>query len=248
MSSTFILRLDDITATMDWEALSRMQRLLEDCSVPALIGVVPSNEDPSLDVGPPRTDFWSWVRERRQAGWTVAQHGYRHVYDSAEGGVLRRRPASEFAGHDYDTQRERLSEGRKILVEQGVWQPVFMAPGHTFDHVTLRALRDTGFRVVTDGYGAYPYVVNSMILVPQLTFRPFDPGFGVWTLCVHLNTITDVQFQRLERFVRSRADSFTTIGQAARVRAPALLPAATVRTGSMWALKGVHSARDRVRA
>lgn len=247
MSASFVLRIDDVTPTMAWGAMDRLQRRTDRLGVPAVIGVVPLPQDPSLVVDEARPDFWEWVRGRRQVGWTVAQHGYRHVYDSPHPGMLIRRPRSEFAGLDLATQRDRLALGQDILRAEGAWDPVFMAPGHTFDRITVSALRNLGFTTVTDGYGLYPYQIGGLVFVPQLFFRPLDPGFGVLTMCLHLNGISERDFARLECFLESHAADFVSIRDAATVRAPAWVPKAALRGGTRMAQNGAHSLRQALR-
>ena len=51
---------------------------------------------------------------------------------------------------------------------KSVWDGVFMAPSHSFDADTLRALRDLDFTSITDGFGFYPYDLHGLTAVPQL--------------------------------------------------------------------------------
>ena len=51
---------------------------------------------------------------------------------------------------------------RKKLLDRGIETKLFMAPGHTFDKTTLRALKALGFTHVTDGFGDLPYVRSEM--------------------------------------------------------------------------------------
>jgi predicted deacetylase len=128
-----VVRLDDIHPRMRWEKFSRFCLRLEAAGVTGLLGVIPACEDPSISHEDPKRDFWDQLRVFRARGWTIAQHGYRHVYDSQAPNYLGRASRSEFAGHDYETQAGRIARGAKILSEEGVGSDIFMPPGHNFD-------------------------------------------------------------------------------------------------------------------
>ena len=152
---------------MDWEHFERFEHAMRDW--PVLIGVVPDCRDEHLHVAAPRDDFWEVVRRARARGWTVAQHGYTHVFDSDAPNLLGMANHSEFAGHPVDVQAARLAAGAEVMAGEKVKSSVFMPPGHTFDRATLAALKRTGFTTVTDGYGLWPYHRDGLKFVPQLS-------------------------------------------------------------------------------
>ena len=73
---------------------------------------------------------------------------------------------SEFAGLSYEIQYEKLKRGQEILRKSGVCTDIFMAPGHTYDADTIRALKACGFKVVTDGLYLKPYRDQGVLFVP----------------------------------------------------------------------------------
>ena len=87
------------------------------------------------------------------------------------------------------------------MAGEGVASDIFMAPSHALDITTMRALRQTGFRFVTDGVALWPYEERGLIFVPQLFSYPRHFGVGIYTLCYHLDTMDDSSFQVLLRFV-----------------------------------------------
>ena len=115
---------------------------------------------------------------------------------------------------------EKIKAGKDILVAEGVWQPVFMAPGHSLDRTTLEVLHNLGFELVTDGYGIYPYRIENILAVPQLFSSPVHFGFGVYTICLHVNNLNQVECERIERFVRANAGRFISIIDASKLRGP----------------------------
>ncbi len=242
--SRFVIRFDDVCPGMAW---SRFQPFLDffdrHPQVMPLLGVVPDNRDPKLDVAPPRADFWDLVRQWHARGWTLAQHGTTHEYNQPGGGLLGVGTKSEFAGLPLDAQRERLARGQAILKREGVWQPCFMAPSHSFDHNTLRALHGLGFEAVTDGYGLYPYELEGITLVPQLFSTPIHLGFGIYTLCLHVNSMSDARLAATLRFMTHNVSRLIGFDQARRARAPRLL-APAARAISSSALRALRQARQ----
>ena len=114
------IRMDDITPDMDWAKFLKFKELCDLYQVKPLIGVVPKNEDKSLKKGKPRADFWEYIRALQKDGWTVAQHGYTHVYATANPGLFPLNRLSEFAGVEYSEQYEAIRFGQNILKEHGI--------------------------------------------------------------------------------------------------------------------------------
>lgn len=207
--SQYIIRFDDITPTMDWGKFLPLKKLLEELGIKSILGVVPDNKDPKLNVSIERHDnFFEQVLAWKKYGDTISQHGYTHVYDSTNAGILQINKRSEFAGHSFDQQFQRLKKGKEILERYQVWEPYFMAPAHSFDKNTLKALKALGFLALTDGYGYYPYEIEGIIFVPQLATYPVDFGFGIHTLCIHINSMTSDQIDALKIYIRTHKDKF----------------------------------------
>ncbi len=208
MSTRFILRFDDITPRMAWSKFLPFKEILEKNKIKSLLGVVPESQDPKLDVEKERGDFFDMVRFWERYGDSIAQHGLHHCYDSNSAGILAINPRSEFAGLSYDRQLHRIRKGKELLEREGVWHPFFMAPAHSFDYKTLKALSYFNFKAVTDGYGFHPYYMNSILLVPQMTSFPLHAGFGVCTICVHINSMKDIDIRKLQNFIIFNKNKF----------------------------------------
>ncbi len=198
------VRLDDITPDMDWERFFEFKKLLDRYQVKPLIGVVPDNKDENLkgsDKGKPE-DFWAYVHELQEQGWVVAMHGYQHIYTTRKGGLLPLNDFSEFAGISYEKQRQMLEKGKLILKKKGIETNLFMAPAHSYDKNTLRALKDTGFRALTDGFGNCPYEYRGFTFYP-ISFRLSDTlkrKNGYSTMVVHTGTNTRQDMEQYERY------------------------------------------------
>ena len=224
--SKFAFRLDDIVPTMDWDKFNRAMAIFSRFGVVPLLGLVPENLDPELVKGPSEEDFWTKMVGLQASGLVeLSQHGYQHKYQTKVVGMVGTgfgiKPQSEFAGLSYEQQHSVLAKGRSILEEKGLRTNYFMAPGHTFDLATIRALGDLGFEALTDGISLFPSRIDGMKLVPQQLWKPAWMPFGYWTICLHSNTMTDADFARIERFLEGGAPvvRFTDLVEA---RVPSL--------------------------
>lgn len=202
------VRLDDITPDMDWEAFLKFKELLDRYQVKPLIGVVPDNRDENLkgsDKGRPE-DFWAYIAKLQKSGWAVAMHGYQHIYTTREGGLFPLNNFSEFAGISYEKQRQMLKEGKELLCRKGIETDLFMAPAHSYDQNTLRALRDTGFCALTDGFGSCPYRYRGLTFYP-ISFRissTLQKKKGYSTMVVHASTNTKQDLERYEGYFQRK--------------------------------------------
>jgi predicted deacetylase len=185
------------------------------------------------------------IRDWDACGWTIAQHGYTHQCATRNRDLLAISEKTEFAGLPYDEQLASLRAGKDILTSQGVWQPVFMAPSHSFDQITLLALSDLGFRYLTDGYGLYPYRMGKLTAVPQLFASPLNFGFGIYSICLHVNTMTKTQIAHITSFVHAHRKQIISFEEAASIRCCVPWVAPTSRLLTSAALKTVRAIRKR---
>lgn len=207
----FSIRLDDITPDMDWEKFYRVKDILDKFNIKPLIGIVPDNQDKGLSKQEAKPEFWQEMRELAQKGWTISQHGYEHRYESKDGGILGINMYSEFAGLPFERQKEKLSKGKQILEENEIYTDIFMAPAHSYDDNTLKALNELGFHYVTDGYSNGLYRYKGLGFIPCRTAN-YGKVKGIDTFCIHANTIEDKELISLEKFLednRQMAVSFS---------------------------------------
>lgn len=198
------IRMDDITPDMDWKKFKRFKELLDANGIKPLIGVVPDNRDKKLMIDDKRSDFWKQVRDLQDNGWTVAMHGYNHLYTTREAGLFPIGSKSEFAGLPPARQQEMIRNGKAILESEGVYTDIFMAPSHSFDKDTLKALKQNGFRKITDGFGVAPYREHDMIFYPismQRSQALKDKRPGLTTFVYHVNTMDEKDFRSFENLL-----------------------------------------------
>jgi predicted deacetylase len=230
MKVKYILRFDDITPGMAMSKFLPLKHVLEELNIYSVLGVVPDCRDPKLYIEDGNSvDFFNYVRSWKKYGDTIAQHGTYHVYDSLNSGILKINKNSEFAGHEYDIQLEKLKSGKEILLRENVWQPYFMAPSHSFDKNTLKALSALGFEKLTDGYGFFPYRLCGVLLVPQLFSIPISFGFGYLTICVHINSMSQDQINELINFIRANRSKFVDFKKIKDLNRVYWLPAVIIR-------------------
>ncbi len=219
MKAKYVIRLDDISWDMDLLKFNRMREILVKYDVKPLIGVIPKNEDFKLKQLNNRLqaeEFWELIKRlHSEYGWQIALHGYEHKYVTSDPGILKINNRSEFAGVEENEQCSKISLGKKILESFGLKISAFMAPAHSFDRGTLKALSNNEIKVVTDGYALYPYVNHDIVFVPQLFSRPRKMPFGIYTFCFHTNEMKDSDFDRLVNFIRQNKKNFISFDEAA---------------------------------
>ena len=216
------IRIDDITADMDWDRFNRFADILDKYSVCPLIGVIPDNKDDTL-AGTCREDYAAWLKERVRKGWVIAMHGYNHKYVTKKGGLFPLNLFSEYAGRSLEEQNEMIRDGKCRLSEQGIATNIFMAPAHSFDSNTVRALKMNGFEYITDGFGYKPFIRKDITWLP-ISFRrssDIDRKDGYTTLVYHVWNMDDKDFVNFEKLLATRRDQIINYSE--------LLDADTVR-------------------
>jgi len=203
----FILRFDDICPTMRWDIWPQIESALIHYKIKPILAVVPDNQDPGLQVAPAIADFWPRVRRWQELGWTIAMHGYHHLYVAEDGGLVTLRKKSEFASLPAAVQREKLHRGREILAREGIESRVWIAPGNAFDKVTVSLLRQFGMDIISAGWFWNPFIgPHEMTWMPcQLSILRPVPS-GVWSVCYHHNSWDSCELfdfvKSLERYHR----------------------------------------------
>jgi len=207
----YLLRVDDLCPTVDAERWQRLAALIAEFGIRPILAVVPENRDPELVVSPDDPGFWAQLRTMEVGGAAIGLHGYRHLCQSSSGGVLGLARRTEFAGVSEPIQREWIGLGLEILRSHGLSPAIWVAPRHGFDAATIRALRAWGIMAISDGLARLPYEQAGMLRIPQQLWAGVEKDAGVWTICVHPNTMDEREFARLREFVAARADRFTSV-------------------------------------
>ena len=203
MKTMIGFRLDDICPTMHKKRFQAVMDILMEQGVPPLLGVIPDCRDPKLRLQPEDPGFDSMIHEYQQRGCEIALHGDTHMYDTKNGGILQVGTKSEFAGHTEEEQKRRLAHGLAILNARGFQPKIFMAPSHSYDQNTLRALQQLDIHMVTDGYTRTNYTEQGILFIPcRHTVALRRKMKGIVTVCLHTNTMDEEERQRLRAFLK----------------------------------------------
>jgi len=223
-SAKYIIRLDDACPTMLLENWLLLERLFDEYAVRPVVGVIPDNRDPELIKSAIDSGFWTRIRQWQDKGWEIAMHGLHHVYHPiSQGGkpLLPLADKSEFVGLSLYQQKQMLRQAYSIMSGSGVFPRAFMAPSHTFDLLTLQALREaTEIRIITDGHALFPYEENGFKWLPQQLWRYYDMPFGIWCICLHPNTMSKADLLRFMTDLRRNASNFLDPGEALTLARP----------------------------
>lgn len=198
------VRMDDITPDMNWENFRFFQKLFEEAGIEPLLGIVPDNRDENLHKEELHQDFYEVMKDLQKQGWVLSMHGCHHIYSTKKGGIFPLNNFSEFAGVSYTEQKKMLEEGKQSLLNNGIVTDIFMAPAHSYDKNTLRALKELGFTRLTDGFGKKPYTYKGLTFYP-ISFRldkSLKQKSGYTTMVLHANTITEKDKERYTRIFK----------------------------------------------
>jgi predicted deacetylase len=199
VTARYLIRFDDLCPTMNWKIWTAIESILLEFNVHPILAVVPDNQDQGLEVDPPRTDFWSNVRQWQARGWSIGLHGYQHLWETEDAGIVGIARRSEFAGLSETAQQTKLQNAIAIFHKEGITPDVWVAPAHSFDKRTVTLLKRIGLSVISDGFALAPYRDSSGLMwVPQQLWKFRWRPSGVWTVCFHHNHWTSndvVRFQ-----------------------------------------------------
>ena len=151
------------------------------------------------------------MRALESAGAAIGLHGYRHLCLTSGRSLFPFHRLSEFAGVPAAIQQTWIREGLAILRTHGLNPRIWVAPRHGFDGHTLLALCEEGIGVLSDGLARIPFTRASLTWIPQQLWAPVEKTKGLWTICIHPNTMSESQIAALRTFLSSHAAQFTSV-------------------------------------
>jgi len=191
MNVKYIIRLDDACPTMDMEKWQLFEDMFDKYDIKPIMAVIPNNNDPKQKINKFDNDFWNKVRDWQKKGWHIALHGYDHVYISNHSGLVPFNNKSEFAGLSYQKQSEKIKKGIEIFKKEGIETNIWVAPSHTFDENTLKALKEhTTIKIISDGIALFPFKRFRFFWIPQQLWKYKNKNNGIYTICYHPNTMS----------------------------------------------------------
>lgn len=216
-----VIRIDDVCPDMNYEKFSDIRDLLIEANIRPLIGVVPNNKDETLikaraeSVYKTDDEVWDEIKElHKNHGWEIALHGYEHIKKTNDSGIMRINDKSEFAGVSFSDQKDSIKQGKRILESKGLSCIAFMAPSHSFDLNTLKAVKSIGIDIITDGKGIYPYELEGCTMMPVPYSLYWYLPFGIYTVCLHPNTMRKKDVDRFKRFINRNLGDIITFSDA----------------------------------
>ena len=193
----YLVRFDDVCPTMDWETWNKIEKVLVAEGIKPIMAVVPDNRDEKLKFAEENKNFWSKVIKWQKMGWSIAVHGYQHLYETSDSGLLGLNNYSEFSGLSYEQQTKKLKKAINIFNSHGVKPDLWVAPAHSFDETTLRVLTDVGLNIISDGFYMRPVKYMDMIWIPQQLWKFRSFSSGIWTVCFHVNGIKKFEVEEI---------------------------------------------------
>ncbi len=202
----YIIRLDDASEFMNHVKWNAFLNLIERYQIKPIIAVIPFNKDPKMVNDKPDLFFWDRVRDWQNKGYIIGMHGYKHLYTNNNSGIVGINKFSEFAGIHLEKQIEMLAKAFNKFEEESIKTEIFVAPAHSFDLNTLKALKKaTNLKYISDGFFVNPIRKNGFKWIPQQLWGPEIKSKGVWTICYHPETSSNSDIVSLECFIRDQA-------------------------------------------
>lgn len=200
----YLFRLDDACPYGKWENWDRLITLFKSYNIRPLVAVIPDCQDPDLINYPFIPNFWDLVKTWQLHQIPFALHGLHHIFHQSKNSVIPLNYYTEFTDLSLNEQKGKICRAYKILQEKGIAPLAWVAPAHTFDTNTLVALREeTPIRIISDGFSLYPFKDEEFIWVPQQLWKARVLPFGVYTVCLHPNEMTEADYSDLELFIKN---------------------------------------------
>jgi predicted deacetylase len=202
--------VDDLCPTVHARRWERLRLLIEEFGIHPILAVIPANEDRTLEASTPDPNFWAQMQAMESGGATVALHGYHHACTSSGESLIPLHHRTEFAGVPRELQRIWIADGLEILQSHGLRPMLWVAPRHSFDRNTLRALRKEGVGYLSDGLARIPFRRGGITWIPQQLWSPTFRSKGLWTICIHPNSTHRPSVAELREFLGRYAAQFTS--------------------------------------
>ena len=219
----YLLRVDDLCPSVNPDHWFGVRDLIRQSGIRPILAVIPDNQDEALGTSPLHEDFWEEMCAMQREGATIALHGYRHRCSSRAKGLLPLHRRSEFAGQPLIEQCNRIRNGLVLLRDRGLNPRLFVAPNHSFDRGTLRALSAEGLPYLSDGFARVPFVRDGVTWIPQQLWGPVRRKKGLWTICIHPNSEGSLRLKELGHFIKKHRDRFTSFDKVLEGFAPGRL-------------------------
>ena len=216
INNPIVIRIDDVCPYMDRERFEKYIAEFQALGVKPLLGIIPLCQDESINYGQ-MDDFWDIMRRMQNDGYPMAMHGVYHVYCTQAKGLVCNRKMSEFSSLPFEEQKEKLLLGKSALEKEGIYTDTFMAPGHSYDRNTLKALKIIGFEYITDGRSARPYILEGIKCIPAIGPWKRHSGRGILTICLHPSMDGDSNLKAVIDLINRNKDRIMSFDSAKKI-------------------------------
>ena len=216
MFSSYLLRLDDALPTQNTKKWEEVEQLMDKYEIKPMVAIIPNNKDEDMKFCLEDQKFWVKVKRWKSKGWAIGLHGYNHSYHKIkrEHSIVKLQDKSEFVGLSLETQKNKFSKALKIFEEKGIKPDLFIAPSHSFDYNTVQAMKqETSLNIISDGIALSPFYRDKIWFIPQQLWKFKLRPFGLWTVCIHPNTITNKEMQELASALSIYNHLFTSLNE-----------------------------------
>jgi len=209
----YIIRLDDACHQMPLEKWGIFENYFNKRGIKPIIGVIPMNKDPKMGSSFNK-NFWSYIKKLENNGWSIAMHGLNHLFQKTnpKNSFFNFGDKSEFVGKSLDDQQRILTKSLKIFEKNKISPSLFMAPSHTFDSSTLKALElSTKIKIITDGFSFRPFKISNFYFLPQQLWSVKKMPLGLFTICIHPTTMNEAEIELLLDEIKSISNNIISI-------------------------------------
>jgi len=187
----YIIRLDDACPTMDSKKWDLFERVLDEIGIKPIVAVIPNCKDKSMNYQDSDPFFWKKVKNWEMKNWNIALHGYEHQYITTQSGLVPINKQSEFSGLSLEAQIRKIRSGWCIFSKYDIKSNIWVAPSHSFDRNTLKAITaETNIKIISDGIAKKPFNHLDFFWIPQQLWRFQKKKKGIYTICYHPNTMS----------------------------------------------------------
>jgi predicted deacetylase len=204
-NSKYLIRLDDASHYSDLSKWKLLDKLFDKYEVKPIIAAIPDNQDTSIQYDSYNQFYWEWLHSMDKRGWSIALHGYQHLYHKIDRkkNLLPFYNKSEFSGLALEEQKEKIKKAIAIFKKHNIFPKVWVAPGHCFDLNTINAiLQESDINIISDGIAFNPYFKFNIYFVPQQLWGYKKRHFGLWTICLHPDTMSLNEIKLFEETVK----------------------------------------------
>ena len=221
-----LLRMDDISENMNWPLMDKCEKLFDKYKIKPLLGIIPINKDPELLKYPYNSKFWERVTDWKNKGWEITMHGFNHLYTQKSNNkkdIFNYGGNSEFYGLKYSEQLSKIQSGLSEFSKRNIKVRSFFAPNHIYDKNTLKALKESGIKIIIDGYGLFPYFKDQILFVPQLFYKEIILPFGIQSTQMHINYWKEKDFVNFENLINKIYKKVITLDYIINISNPSIM-------------------------